>query len=1710
MKLAEYDEAEAFNTLPAQGTSARVSDKLGQILVVDDEVELKNALVEILNAQGYTALGCTSGRDALEALREQNFDVLLSDLMMPEMDGVALLDAALEIDQHLVCIIMTGQGTIQTAVDAMKVGAFDYVLKPFRLQALLPVLTRAINVRRLRQENLQLRETVAIYELCQTIAFTLDRQTLLSKLADSAMQQSEADEVSILLLTSDGSELYVAAVRGENRTRLLNERVPLEQGISSWVARERTPLLLEGQVNDARFTAMWPRADIRSAISVPLQVAGKLVGIINVNNISGPRPFTLGQMKALAILASTAAAALESATLYERVRQAEEKYRSIFDNAVEGIFQSTPEGRFTTVNTSMARILGYDSPEEVITTITYIAHQLYVDPEYQAEAARIQEEHGVIHGFEFEAYRKDGEKIWLSLNRRSVWDENGVEIYREGSVEDITERKRAEEALRASEAELRALFAAMTDVILVLDAEGRYQKIAPTDPAYLYKPSADLLGKRLHEVFPKEEVDFFLAHIRRALDEGQMHRVEYSLQISGTEVWFDGSVSPMSKDSVIWIARDITERKRVEEALRESEEQYRVVAETATDAIVTIDENSTILFANGAVERVFGYDASELLGKQLMMLMPEYLRHIHDAAVGRYVQTGQKHINWEAVGVPGLHKSGREIPLEISFGQFIKDGRRFFTGIARDISERKQAEEQLRRQLDFTETITASLGEGLYALDTSGRLTFMNSAAERALGWTQAELLGQKTHEIVHFQSADGISRPADDCPLLGVLNSGQMIQVEGDVFTRKDGSSFPVSYTSSPIITGGQIAGAVLAFHDITERKRAEAELRKSEAQYRRLLDTTYEGVLVFDAEMRITYVNQRLAEMVGVSVEKLIGRSALKFVINTSHDYIERQWQHRVEGIKEQYDLRLQRKDGSDLWVIVCATPIVGEHGEFIGSLCMMTDITERRLADEALKESEARFQSAFDHAPVGIALVAPDGRFVQINHSFGEIVGYTKEELMVSDVLSLTHKDDHVATLEHIRRLLDGEVKTCQLEKRYLHKLGHEVLALTNLSLMRDAENNPLYLIAQIQDITERKRAEEALGESEVRYRLLFESNPLPMWVYDLETFGFLAVNEAAIQHYGYSLQEFQGMTVMDIRPLEDIPALLENISRVGDKRDEAGVWTHRKKDGTLIDVAITSHPFAFAGRASELVLAHDVTEQKHAVEALQHEKEYTEHIIASAPTLIVGIAPDGVTTFINRAVTSVTGYEPEEIVGQNWWRINYPATEYVQVDRLLEEFEQGRAVANYEMSLTTKNGGKRTISWNSANRSNKQGEIVEVIGIGVDITDRQQLEEQLRQSQKLEAVGQLAGGVAHDFNNLLTVITGYSDLTLRRLDNKSPFRSSLEEIKKAGERAASLTRQLLAFSRKQVLQPKVLKLNAIVADIDKMLRRLIGEDIDALTLLEPSLGQVKADPGQIEQVILNLAVNARDAMPQGGKLTIETANVYLDDQYARGHTTIQPGRYVMLSVSDTGCGIDAETQARMFEPFFTTKEQGKGTGLGLSTVYGIVKQSGGHLWVYSEVGKGTTFKIYLPRVDEVIESDEARDTLAELPQGRETVLLTEDEEQVRQMIRMILEMSGYCVLEASDGEEALAIYKQHEGEIDLVMTDVVMPQMSGRELAQSLEVLHPGIKVLYMSGYTDDAIVRHGLLDQEIAFLQKPFTPDVLIRKVREVLDVPHVD
>ncbi len=510
------------------------------------------------------------------------------------------------------------------------------------------------------------------------------------------------------------------------------------------------------------------------------------------------------------------------------------------------------------------------------------------------------------------------------------------------------------------------------------------------------------------------------------------------------------------------------------------------------------------------------------------------------------------------------------------------------------------------------------------------------------------------------------------------------------------------------------------------------------------------------------------------------------------------------------------------------------------------------------------------------------------------------------------------------------------------------------------------------------------------------------------------------------------------------------------------------------------------------------------------ALRESEERYRHLIELSPNGIL-LDTQGQISFVNTDGAEFLGAgHPEQLLGRPTLDIVHPDDREITGEMIRQVREEGRTVPLIEEKLLRLDGAVIEAEVMAAPFTSEGKPAVQVVFRDVTARKRaeealRESEEQLRLSQRLEAIGRLASGIAHDFNNLLTVIGGYSELLLHQLDQNNPMSQIVEEIRKAGDHAASLTRQLLAFSRKQVLQPKVLDLNSVVTEMEMMLRRLIGEDIELITVLSPNAARINADPGQIEQVLMNLVVNARDAMPQGGKLIIRTDNVELTEGYASQHIAVRPGRYVMLAVSDTGTGIDAETQKRIFEPFFTTKKIGKGTGLGLSTVYGIIKQSGGNIWVYSEVGRGTTFKIYLPLVDEEAESIQPRATDATPPRGTETVLLVEDEEMVRRMTRGMLEMNGYTVIEAANGEEALAVCERHHGPFHLLLTDVVMPQMSGRELAQAIATLHPEMRVLYMSGYTDDAILHHGALDPGTVLLEKPFTSSALARKVREVLD-----
>jgi PAS domain S-box-containing protein len=498
--------------------------------------------------------------------------------------------------------------------------------------------------------------------------------------------------------------------------------------------------------------------------------------------------------------------------------------------------------------------------------------------------------------------------------------------------------------------------------------------------------------------------------------------------------------------------------------------------------------------------------------------------------------------------------------------------------------------------------------------------------------------------------------------------------------------------------------------------------------------------------------------------------------------------------------------------------------------------------------------------------------------------------------------------------------------------------------------------------------------------------------------------------------------------------------------------------------------------------------------------------------NAPFGMVMIDKDGTFKYINPKFRELFGYDLNDVPnGKTWFRKAYPDPTYrhhvisTWIDDL-EGFKSGEKRPR-TFTVTCKGGTEKIINFIPVQLETRENLIAceDITELKRAEEEKAVLQEQLRQSQKVEAIGRLAGGIAHDFNNLLTVIKGYSQLSSFELKEGDPLSVNIDEIQNAAERAASLTRQLLAFSRRQVMEMKVLDLNTLLRDLEKMLRRVIGEDIEMVIQLAEDLGRVRADVGQIEQVIMNLAVNAKDAMPSGGKLTIETANVELDESYARSHVDVRHGHYVMFSVSDTGVGMTPEVRERIFEPFFTTKERGKGTGLGLSTTYGIVKQSEGHIWVYSVQGKGTTFKIYLPRVNEPLEEIRKEVLKKELPRGNETILIVEDEEEVRKLAGKILEKQGYRILETLNGDDALVACEKRKSPIHLMLADIIMPGMSGSELAKLLIPLYPEIKILYMSGYTDNAIVRHGVLEKGVNYIQKPFTMEGLARKVREVLD-----
>jgi len=901
--------------------------------------------------------------------------------------------------------------------------------------------------------------------------------------------------------------------------------------------------------------------------------------------------------------------------------------------------------------------------------------------------------------------------------------------------------------------------------------------------------------------------------------------------------------------------------------------------------------------------------------------------------------------------------------------------------------------------------------------------------------------------------------------------------------------------------------------------------------------------GIVVLDLQHRVLMCNPAFETLFGYQQSEILGAELDSLLApgELMKEAMALTRRSTAGNVVREKAKRL-RRNGSLVDVQILGVPISAD-GKLVGSFGMYEDITERRRAEQAQREAEERFRSLFENATEGIFQSSTDGRYLSVNPALARMCGFASPSDMISKVEDLgreVYADPNVRTV--FKHLIEkyGSVKDFEYEVR--RRDGAKIWISENAHVVRNPDGEILSYEGTIEDITARKRAEL---ERQVTFEIIHAVNvtdnlddllrlihiALKKVLYAENCFIALYEPATGMFHFPFFVDQFDqapppqrvgksctahvyrtGQAMLIPQRTFDLLAEEGKVELVGTPSPSwlgVPLRTPAATIGVLVvqhyedENAYTERDQEFLGSVGgQIALA---IERKRSEEKVRESEARLRVLVEQLPAVLWTVDRSLMFTSALGAGFARLKIKPDELVGMSL--LDYFET---ADQTFLPIAAHRRAVAGEPMTFH--------VEWKSGSYAchveplrDSDGQVSGAICMSLDITDRKQLEEQLRQAQKMEAVGRLAGGIAHDFNNLLMVIQGYSDLLVERLPDGDPLRRNAEQIQMASQRASSLTRQLLAFSRKQMLAPKILNVQSVVAEMEKILRRLIGEDVQLETSSAPDLGLIKADRSQIEQVILNLAVNARDAMPQGGRLTIETANVELDASYSHPPAVLSPGRYVMLAVTDNGCGMDAETQAHVFEPFFTTKEKGKGTGLGLATVYGVVKQSGGYVWVYSEPGRGTSFKIYLPRIEETaVPAGRHGKSETQIPErGSETILLVEDEKGVRELAREYLASSGYTVIEAEDGHTALELAAMHVGPIHLLLTDVVMPGISGRELAERVSQIRPGIKIIYMSGYTDQAVVHHGILRNDAVLLQKPFTLMTLAGKLREMLAVPAV-
>ncbi|MEN6625166.1 MAG: PAS domain S-box protein [Candidatus Sumerlaeia bacterium] len=1512
------------------------------------------------------------------------------------------------------------------------------------------------------------------------------------------------------------------------------------------------------------------------------------------------------------------------------LRKSEERYELAMAGANDGVYDWEPLTGHVYYSTQYKAMLGY-ADHEFNYSFEDLKQLIHPDdlPQVMVRVEDFLAGRSDKYETEFRMRHKDGHYIDVLSRAFLVRGEDGRPLRVVGTHVDITARKRAEALYRSLFDNLRE---SCTYCRMVYDDDGQ-----PVDFVYLDVNAAfvkqtgirDAIGKRVTEALPA--IRTFTPNIidiaARVASTGKSEKFES--YIASADLWLANSIYCPQKGCFIGIFEDITERKRSEEALRESEQRVRakldailspggdIASLELTDIldmpalqllmdhffqvagvpVALVDTNGRVLVGAGWQEictrfhRVhpetcrfctesdlalasgipYGeYRSHKCKNNMFDIATPIWLgerqiaslyagqfffddeqvdEEVFHAQAARYGFDEQSYI--EALhAVPRLSRDRivRAMEFFMELANMISQLSYNRIKLARSLSERITLMDSLREREEIYSAIVNQAVDGIALIDTDTlRFIEFNDATCQAFGFSREEFAALTLPELI-----------TDEPPAEVSARIREIARNGGTQFVgkrrHKSGRLMDMNISARAIRLRGREYLSVM-WRDITERRKAEDALRVSEQRFRDVSNAAGEFIWEIDASGSIAYTSDRVEAVLGYKPEDLLGHPIFDYmlpsqvIINSSllADPITRRY-----GFRDQEQC-LVHKSGTPVWVSAAAVPMIGSGGEVIGFRGTTLDITQRKNHEREIERLNRLYATLSEMNKTVTLVRSREELFSEVCRICSEVAGFQVVWIGIIDentkrVVPAAKNGIRAEYVDTIYVCADesvpegrGPTGTCIRDGRpcifndiiadrrstpwhnAIGKFGlnacaafpirlhgqvigafmvysdeRNVFREKEVELLTEAASDICFALENMEREELSRKAEDALRDSEAKFRSYIEHSPMAIFVLDSNG-RHVDSNPAGRELLGQSAESIADLTIADVLADSDRERCFREFALLVELGYFASEYEVRRGDGSLISMATRSvriSPDRF------ICFAVDITDRKRAEEALRDSEARYRGLFENSLDGILMAAAGGRIIAANPTACAMFGMVEKDLCSANRNDLFEQTDSDLAADR-----RAALGKSTVEQKCIRRDGSRFPVETTSVVLDCGAWEFVMIH----DITnrklaeeERQKLQAQLLQSQKMEAIGQLAGGVAHDFNNLLTVILGYSEMLLAKLPRDNPNRAYVTDIYSSGERAAALTRQLLAFSRKQILAPKILNINSIIANLDKMLNRLIGEDIVLTTSLAENLNPVEVDPTQIEQVVINLAVNARDAMPTGGRLYIETCNTRLDEADCALRPGTRPGPCVLITITDTGCGMNEEVRSKVFEPFFTTKEQGKGTGLGLATVFGIVKQSGGYIDVVSQPGVGTCFRIYLPALSG--EAASAEQTIDDdVTTGSETILLVEDEDAVRRIARLALETHGYHVLEAPDGLTAVRIACRLSTRIDLLVTDIVMPEMGGRELVENLRGIRPGLKALYISGYTDDAILRHGVLSDNAAYLQKPFPPVALARRVRQILD-----